>query len=251
MNVHALRFCLPVLALRLMIPGVVLARQSPSLPSGGGTDGPVPLTVVSVDLENAKLENVAVLGWFKPSKKDTDSIKEALVVKLAKYASKSPADQERSLKIWVVVRRYLYVTTSGSSRALVAVAWTAAYDADRIIFHEEFYASKFRIGWSTKGPVKDAIASRIAETAIQLAGMREGDALRPVAVENTFLSFDKANEHIGLQEVVVPGSVKTFGNGYSYYYTLQNWSWAEHPAQIDWPAYIATQPTGVQPKTSK
>ena len=106
--------------------------------------------------------------------------------------------------------------------------------------------SKFRIGWSVKGTIKDAVSTRIAETAAQLATMREGDALKPVTVEHTFLSFDEANKHSGRDKIVVKTEVE--GAGYRVYYTEANWVWAEHPGLIDWPTYIKAHPVGSQPK---
>lgn len=203
----------------------------------------IPLAVASIEMEEAKLENVGVFAWFKPSQKDLLSIREFLERDITPYAPVTREVGKDPLKIWIVIRRYLLVTTSDSGDALVSVAWCAAYSSEHIVFHEEFYAAKHKFSWLPKGDVHKAIARRIAETARQLAFAEQGSQLKPVTVENTFLEFNEATEHVPVVRKAFVREKLVWTNGYMSLYsgtaTNVNWDWAQHPDRINWREYIA------------
>jgi hypothetical protein len=210
---------------------------------------PSPLAIASVVMEEAKLDNVEVFAWGKPSQKDVRTIREALEKEIAPFAQKSPDTQDNPLKIWVVIRRYLVATSNDASSSLASVAWCAAYDAEHIVFHEEFYAAKHREMRFTKGPVNKAIALRIAASARQLASIEEGADFQPVAVRDTYLKYSEAEKHAGTVTTRAPAGW-VHSDGYAYRYSRGysavsgGWEWAQHPDRINWKEYISRAPAG-------
>ncbi len=230
--------------LSVAFAGSILAGQnqtSPGQPVPAAGKQPPKLAVASVALQETKLQNVEVFGWGKPSEKDVRTIREALEKEIAPFALNASATSGEVLKLWVVVRRYLVTTTNSASAGLASVAWCAAYDADRIVFHEEFYAAKHKNMGFVKGGINKAIALRIGDSARRLATLEPGTELREAAVKDTYLQFSEAQARAGkLLAAAPPGWVWT--DGYMKYHSIHvdgGWDWTQHPDRINWKEYIA------------
>jgi hypothetical protein len=209
---------------------------------------PVPLVVESVRLEEAKLNNVVVLGWWKPSPKEALSVQKELEKILGSAKERPSAEQGKPLKLWVVLRRYLFSTTNTGSSSLVSVAWCAGYDATHILYHEEFYAAKAMMFAAVKGRTNKAIAVRIAESAQKLASLEDGATFQPIDSKGTYLKFEDAKKiSDNLVTTAPPGMVWADGYGtYSGFRVDSGAEWAQHPDRINWNEYLSAAQAGAK-----
>jgi hypothetical protein len=116
----------------------------------------------------------------------------------------SPVFKSR-LDIHLVIRRYIVSVSNTAAAVLVCVAWAATTADGKILYQEEFYASKAGYLITTTGLLKDsvhkAIVRRIATIAMALASRRS----LPSRFEGTSISLEEAVSH-------VPRTLMSLGN---------------------------------------
>jgi hypothetical protein len=211
-----------------------------------GNRRPIVVSSVEKGSESSKVEAVMVFNWGNMSDGDVSNIKESLVNTISSVRrNPSPSTNEDPLKIYVVIRKYLVQSSNAAAAVLANIAWCAVSAQQDIIYHEEFYATAKGALIVTLGMVKNqlhkAIIRRIATNAVMLAAADFTQPFQPVAAENTFLDYAKAEANLPseLFSMAPPGYVWT--NGYTSSGAILagiRWDWASQAEHINWPEYI-------------
>ncbi|MHC4459058.1 MAG: hypothetical protein ACYS0I_18615 [Planctomycetota bacterium] len=206
---------------------------------------------VELGEEASLLIPVGVFAMGKFDSNDLAVIGNSLKNTLATVKTNEFTEPIDELNLHLVIRRYLVAASNVEVTALACVAWCAINQHGKIVFHEQFYASKAGRG-TTLGAIKMAvhrgIVSRIAETAVVLASSSGETAIAPAMPENTYNSFEEAVR--GMPKQLTSYYFGAFNLGSAYYISHGrtssqdvNTDWAREPYHINWENYLTREKT--------
>jgi len=223
----------------LLLPTPVNANQMKDIKIGS----------VELGEDSTRLVSVGTIPWGKFSSQDLVVFDKSLRNTISKATLNPNRQSDSALQLYIIVRRYLTATSNNKVTVLACIAWCATDQNGKIVYHEQFYASKSSGFVGTVGSVKNSvnksIVSRIAQTAINIASLTDEAAIEPVLTEDTFNSFEEAAKG-------VPGELASYYSGSfdlgSAYYFYFGWAkgrtnldWAEQSHHINWNTYLVRE----------
>jgi hypothetical protein len=201
------------------------------------------IDVAAVDLaENAtKLQTVGVFQVGEFNQSDLDNLTASLRGTIAAIQEGSTFVAGKKLRAFVVLRRYLVVTSNKDAAILVCIGWCLADENNSVVYHEQFYASKHRslvtVG-ATKNSANEAILRRIATVCSHLASTNTDKERIPSTTPDTYINFDEAVKSL-------PDELQSHhffsGSGYVAFWNPMGraqWDWTKHPDNINWEDYL-------------
>lgn len=156
------------------------------------------IRVASVQMEKhaARLTTVNTYRVGKFDTYDLDNIEQSLRDTLVLLKSANLLNSIPVIDIHLVIRRYFVAHSNSGAAVLICVAWAATDFKGKMIYHEQFYASKGVYLLGTIGLLKDsvhkAVVRRIAESSLYLASGMRGILDRDITFEDTYTSFQEA-----------------------------------------------------------
>lgn len=200
------------------------------------------ITVASVDTEPNCSSLVVVPGvipWGKFNSEDLSVLKKSLHNTFRMVNTSYPTDSQIELNIHMVVRRYRVAASNNVVAVLACVGWCITDQQNRIVYHEQFYASrKGGIFDPTLGAVKDvtnkAIVRSIVQNTVNYASTDKGTAFDTVVVKNTYSSFEAAIQNLP----------KSMTARFPYTWArLENvgWDQVKCSQDINWKDYLASR----------
>jgi hypothetical protein len=194
---------------------------------------------VAMDAGESKLTNVGSYAWGKYDEDDVATLRDSL------RDSAAPFHGAGGYRVHVRVRRVLVSHSNSEALTLACVAWALQSPDGKLVFHEQFYASRYVRLWGTLGGIKndvhEGIVRRILGAAVRIAASGGRDQTAPSAA-HTFATFEEATRDL-------PSKLSShyfgalMGGGYTIYYSSHlsggsNVAWARKPEHFDWDAYL-------------
>lgn len=234
----------------VLVPGVVYDKDKATpvavkLPRANGAEPKATLVLASLAAEpNAKGFPPGGIATASFSAADLKVLEQSFGDTIRGANGPRPDGPKDELRLHVVIRRYVVGSAGNSSvekGAIACVGW-AAVSGERVIHHEQFYAtSRRKMGTSSanKNTVDQAIVERVVRTAAKLAGLLATSDASGTPTAHTYDRFEDAQNSIPTYLVD------------SYFSTLPDWELSRDSAtgrrqstEIDWPARIK-QPSNV------
>jgi len=205
------------------------------------------IRIASVVMEKhaARLTTVGTQRWGKFDSEDLINIEQSLCNTLASIPIAVLSQSKSRIDVHLIIRRYFVATSNTCGAVLACVAWAATDSKGKIIYHEQFYASKTVYFIGTIGLLKDsihkAIVLRIATISLYLASGRGDTDDQEKIFKDTYNSFDEAASHlpqIMVSEIMAPGiSVSGIPNTQTVT-SVVFWNEADTSEEFNWKEYL-------------
>jgi len=128
---------------------------------------------------------------------DLENLRGSFVDTLQNALAPRTVRSDQSIKLHLLIRRYMVAYTNHSIAMMAAINWCATEKDGSVLYREDFYVPR---SWNVIGPppgdVKNAIAQaiirRVAASSLILAALPQGRHDLPKPTRGTFTNFDEA-----------------------------------------------------------
>jgi hypothetical protein len=221
------------------------------LPQAQKVASDIRIASAAMDPDAAILNTVNVQPWGKFESNDLGNIEQSLRDTIASQLPTTIPFTGPRLDVHIMIRRYIVSVSNTAGAVLVSVTWAATESDGKLIYHEQFYASKAGYLLGTIGLLKEsvhkAIVRRIATTSLALAASPDAEKSPPTTFDNTYASLEEAASHlpktmvsmgdpslmafpipaIGIVGLLTPSGVSTV-----------QWNVAKPSQDFDWQGYL-------------
>jgi hypothetical protein len=216
------------------------SKQVVAIENPQGQRAALDVAGVDMDAGESRLTNVGSYAWGKYDADDLTTLRDSL------KESAAPFTAAGGYRVHVRVRRVLVSHSNSEGLALACVSWALQAPDGKLLFHEQFYASRYVRLWGTLGGIKndvhEGIVRRILGASVRIAASGGRDQTPPSAAY-TFSTFEDATRDLPTSLTSVYFGA-LMGGGYTIFYSSRtsgesNVAWAKKPDHFDWEAYLA------------